>query len=60
MKEASLAIFIVAFIVAIFVNLGAMLYRTMYEGRLIENCSNNKEILVGRVVIKCEIVKDLR
>jgi hypothetical protein len=41
-------------------NIGAIINRDFYDAKFLERCEQKKEFILDRVVVKCEIVKDLR
>jgi hypothetical protein len=41
-------------------NIGAAMHRIIFDERLLERCEQKQEFILGRTVVKCEIVKDLR
>jgi hypothetical protein len=42
-------------------NIGAVFHKYIFDERLLENCTQKKEfIILEKIVVKCEIIKDLR
>ena len=41
-------------------SIGATIKKEIYQSYLLEQCAEKKEFLIQDVVVRCEIVKDLR
>ena len=41
-------------------NMGAVIHKYIFEEKLLKRCEQKQEFILGRTVLKCEIVKDLR
>jgi hypothetical protein len=41
-------------------NGGAQITKVIYEEKFLKKCEQKQEFILGKTVVKCEIVKDLR
>lgn len=60
MREIFPGLLAVIFSIAMVFNFGALIHRSFYQSKLIQQCEEKKEFLIQDVVVRCEIIKDLR
>lgn len=60
MREIMPIIIMVVATIMFLLSIGATIKREMYQSYLLDQCAEKKEFLIQDVVVRCEIIKDLR